>query len=618
MSNQDPGTEAQLDQDIAVPAPRARGGGKRYLAAFAAAAVCIAGVGGAVWAWQSFMAQGAQPAEALPAGTLAYAALDLDPPGGQKVAAYNELRKFPSLKRELGLGSVDDVQKSVVQELSSGGGCDVSFSRVQPWLGNRVAAAVVDQKKPEGVLVLQVTDVDQARAGLEKLSGECGFGFALHGDWALLARNEAVATQVERDTERGTLAGHGDYKRLTSAAGSAGLVTLYAAPASGQALLDVIDDDPFAGYAALQMLNGALDPATSFVMTFGLLAVAQPVADSEMEAVPEPEISPELKARQEALEQRFAHFEELTKPEQKQLMAEQDKLFEEIYGSMDDFASEGEVSEEDVFPTPKIDPALRESLKRFTGAGGVGRIADGALEVELVGDELRGTTGDMYAGDQGGDRVSGLPKSTAIAFGAGFADGWVGRLFGQLDSQYLYASSSEAEITRSFEKSTGLDVPADLEALGGTGASVFAGPGFSLEDLDDDTQEHTPVAARITGDPDKIEAALDKIRAHLGADGSRVLSKRAGNDVVVSADADFLDDVVASGGLGGTDTFRTAVPEADRATTVLFLNFDAGNWLVEQSARSDRADAEPLHALGLSVAKEDGQQRVVLRLTFDG
>ena len=126
-----------------------RGVALRYLAAFAAAGLGAATIAGAIWAWQSFMAQGAQPAEALPANALAYAASDLDPPGGQKVAAYDALRKFPSLKRELGLGSVDDLHKSSRGPLSSDSGCDLGYAAIKPWLGDRIAVAVVAQKKPE-------------------------------------------------------------------------------------------------------------------------------------------------------------------------------------------------------------------------------------------------------------------------------------------------------------------------------------------------------------------------------------------------------------------------------------------------------------------------------------
>ena len=633
MSHHDPGTDPQLDQDIAVPAERRPGSIRRYVAAFAAAALAAVGVGGAVWAWQSFMSQGAQPAEALPASTLAYAALDLDPPGGQKVEAFKTLQRFPSLKRELGLNSADDVQRSFVKQLSSDSGCKLDYNTVKAWLGDRAAVAVVQQHQPEVVVVLQVSDADRARAQLEKSGSACDFGFALHDDWAVLAKNDAVATQVVRDSGRSTLADDADYKRLTGAAGGAGLVTLYAAPQAGKALLDVIDNDPFTGAIALQMVSSALDPVTSFVTSFGLLAVAEPAfsesatssrgsASSSSAEFGPPQLTAAQKKRERELAAKFAHYDELTKAQQRQLEAEQTKLMQEEFGPMDDGPSIDDPSGSDdlgapdgVFPAPKVDPALRASLQKFTGLGGVGRFADHGLEVEVVGGRLNGTSADMYAGSAGHDLAAKLPKDSAIAFGAGLADGWVDSLFKQIGGASFYAGRTQAETVKAFEKSTGLDVPADLEALGGDGISVVAGPGLSPDNLFDNPAK-SPVAVRVTGDAARIEAALAKLNRHRGTYNAPVLSERVGDDVVIGTDRSYLAAVAKGSDLGDSDDFRDVLPDADKATTVFYLNFDAGDWLTK-AAGSDSADARPLHALGLSVTRTEGQQHVLLRLSFD-
>jgi len=630
MSHQDPGPDAQLDQDIAVPIPREPGGTRRYVATFAAAALAATAIGGGVWAWRSFMAQGAQPAEALPANTLAYAALDLDPPGGQKVAAYNALRKFPSIKRELGLNSVDDVQKSLVDQVTSDSGCDLSYETVKSWLGDRMAVAVVPQKNPEGVVVLQVDDEEGARTGLKKASTDCGFGFSVQGGWAVLARSETVAEQVSKDAGSGSLDDHGDFKRLTSAAGDPGLVTLYAAPEAGQALLDAMDSDPFTAFFVLQAANGVLNPVTSVFSGIGLLTVADPVFEgsaSSSDTIEGPTLTPAQKKEQARLDAKMEHYDELSPAERKALDAEMEQFYNEVFGphgeklsgvTGDPSGGDPEFTDEssDEFPTPEIDPALRDSLKKFTGLGGIGRISDGALEVEIVGDQLGGTSAAMYAGDKGKDLVSDLPSNSAAAFGAGLADGWVDALFRQLANEFLFSDTTEDKTIKAFEKATGLDVPSDLEALGGDGVSVVAGPNLSFDDLSTDP-EGQQIAARLSGDPDKIEAALDKLRAHLGADGAKLLSQRVGDDVVVSANADYLKDLAKSGSLGDSDLFRAVVPDADGATTVSFVNFDADDWLAKQSSGSDRADVEPLKALGMSVTKEDGQQHIVFRLSFD-
>jgi hypothetical protein len=85
---------------------------------------------------------------------------------------------------------------------------------------------------------------------------------------------------------------------------------------------------------------------------------------------------------------------------------------------------------------------------------------------------------------------------------------------------------------------------------------------------------------------------------------------------VVGTNDAYLKKLASSGGLGDSDDYKQVLPDADKAATVLYINFDAGDWLVK-GAGSDSADAKPLHALGMSVTKSDGQQHILLRLSFD-
>ena len=122
----------------------------------------------------SFFATGAQPAEALPASTLGYASVDLDPSGGQKIEAFRMLEKFPAIEKELGgFDADDDLLEKVFEELEKE--CDGSSYEddVKPWLGYRFAAAAVDlgEEMPTPVGVLQVTDADAAEEGLATLAG---------------------------------------------------------------------------------------------------------------------------------------------------------------------------------------------------------------------------------------------------------------------------------------------------------------------------------------------------------------------------------------------------------------------------------------------------------------
>ena len=630
MSNQGSGPEPTIEQYEVVGPLHTSGAARsrRYVAALGAAAVAAAAVGGGMWAWRAWTKQGAQPAQALPANTLAYAALDLDPPGEQKVAAYRTLRKFPSLKKDLGLGSADDLRKSVVDQLSDGSGCKLDFADIKPWMGDRVAFAVVAQDKPEPVVVVQVKDAAQARATLLATSSACHadeFGSSVDGEWAVLARNDAVAALVAKEAHGKNLADDADFRSLTKAAGDPGLATLYAAPEAGKALLDAIDRDPIVGWTATSMLEQPLDPMTS---VFSLFALSGVVSQSfESEAVSSAEPPPELKKAQTRLDKQFAHFEELTEPEQRRLIREQKKLMKQMYGG--DFpgrAVPGDAPDEGFESTdsgpamdaPKLDPALRGSLQNFTGLGGVARFTDGTFELQVTGDDIKGTSADAYGGDAGDRIVSTLPADTAITFGAGLADTWVDSMISRLSREYPFTTDTGADTVAAFEKATGLDVPGDLEALGAKGFSVVAGSGFSPERTFDDPG-HAPLAVRITGDPTHIESALDKLRGAIGPDAaSKVLSRRVGDDVVVGPDAGYLDDLAKGGAdLGDSERFKDVTPQAEDAATVLFVDFDAGDWLAKDAPASDRADAKPMDTLGMTVTKHDGKQRILLRLTFD-
>ena len=75
-----------------------------------AGALVLALVGGVSWAVGSLSGGGAQPEDALPAGAVAFAKVDLDPSAGQKIDGFRFLRKFPALRERIPLdGDVREV-----------------------------------------------------------------------------------------------------------------------------------------------------------------------------------------------------------------------------------------------------------------------------------------------------------------------------------------------------------------------------------------------------------------------------------------------------------------------------------------------------------------------------
>ena len=96
-------------------APTRRGRGRTGLVAGGAAAVVALGAASA-WGVASFMSGGQEAAEVVPADALAYVSLNLDPEGGQKLEAYQTLKKFPALAEHLDDGG-EDLRRPLVEAL---------------------------------------------------------------------------------------------------------------------------------------------------------------------------------------------------------------------------------------------------------------------------------------------------------------------------------------------------------------------------------------------------------------------------------------------------------------------------------------------------------------------
>lgn len=225
------------------------GSGRRTALVAGGAVVCLGLVGGAAWAAMSFFATGSQPAEALPGDTLGYAAVDLDPSGSQKIEALGMIKKFPGLDQELGGINADDDLLAKAFDQADCQGLDYEDD-VKPWLGYRFAVAAVDlgEDTPTPVGVLQVSDAGAAEDGLAQLAAcsgdEDSMGWAVEGDWAIVAETDDLAQQVVDAAGDGSLADDQDYQRWTDEAGESGIVSMYAAPEAGPALADLLEQLP--------------------------------------------------------------------------------------------------------------------------------------------------------------------------------------------------------------------------------------------------------------------------------------------------------------------------------------------------------------------------------------
>lgn len=571
MSSTPPSTPDQpeyLDLGSGGPIPpetaaagSGRGRRKGLLVGGGVAALAVVGVG--AWAAVSFFGTGPQPAEALPAGTLGYVAVDLDPSGGQKIEALQTLNKFPAFEDEIGIDTDDDIRKALFEEIQSELDCEsLDYEAdVEPWLGDRAAVAAVDvgEETPSPVFVLQVKDADKAGDGIAALEDCAGeeVGASIDGDWAVIAETDAIAEKVSDQAAKGSLAEDEDFTRWTEEAGDSGIVTMYAGPALGDWLAENADD----------------------VFGFPLGMVTGMAASTDCLSVMDDEGN----------------------------LAEDDSCLDGAMPGM----GESLVSDE-----------LKEKMSDFQGMAGIVRFDDGAFELEFAADS-NAAGSSLLEGDGAGDTISSLPDDTAAAVGIGFAEGWFRDVL-DVYAPYLGGGADLDTLLDDLETETGLTVPEDIETLFGDSAALAIGSDFDPEAFFESADgSDIPIALKVDGDPQEVEAVLEKLRGQFAADEIAVFgSDSEGDSIVIGPNEDYRQEVLEDGDLGDDDVFKDVVREADDAAMVLFVNVDEIEKAIAEALGETDDDEffdnlKPISGFGVSAWTDDGVAHSVARLTTD-
>ncbi len=182
---------------VQVPARRRR---TSLVAGVAAVAVLAAG-GAGYAAFSALNGGGSQPEDVLPASTIAFVKVDLDPSAGQKLELYRLLQKFPDSAQLQ--GSDTDFGGWLVRRLvgADPAGSALSYATdVKPWLGKRFAVAAVPGTAGAGsvdaLIVLQESDDKSAAAALDKVkhaSAPGAFDYAFADGYVVVSPGSADA-----------------------------------------------------------------------------------------------------------------------------------------------------------------------------------------------------------------------------------------------------------------------------------------------------------------------------------------------------------------------------------------------------------------------------------------
>jgi hypothetical protein len=292
-----------------------------------------------------------------------------------------------------------------------------------------------------------------------------------------------------------------------------------------------------------------------------------------------------------------------------------------LLSSLDDFpmgmSPMGGMDTMEELPEEELPEEMTKALEEFQGMAATLRFDDGALEFEVVGaggDEQMAT----FATDRGDDVVSTLPDDTAVALGFGLPEGWLTQALEQaatMSGGEMTADDLAAEL----EAATGLTV-ADLEALTGESAALALSSSFDVETFFSSSDgSDLPVGAKVKGDAAKIQDVVARLTESLGAPPDTFGTDAEGDLVAIGPNADYRGELLADGGLGDTAAFQNVVREAEQASAIFYVNFDAGDWLTSL-AEGDQEMAEnlePLQGLGFSTWSTDEGAHAIFRVTTD-
>jgi hypothetical protein len=596
------------------------GRGRKALIGVSVGALVLAGAAGA-FAVAQLMSGGPRAASAAPADAMAFLSVDLDPSGGQKLAAYRTLKKFPALDEHLGLTSRDDLREWVFEGLTSDSGCkNLDFSDVEPWLGDALGVGAVPGKdEPTVFFTLEVTDKDAAAQGVRELAAclggdEGAAGTAFAGDFMIVAETAAKARDLAASAEESALADDPTYVARTGEAGEDGIVTGYLAPSFGD-------------YMSEQLTNtGGMFSDSSSGGSEALLAGR---AGALTEDTPTPGTAPSEPAQPSSTELPEGFPSDFPTDMPSDFPTD----FPTDFPS--DFPDGGELGGGFVGPMSPFGMGpgfllgglagsggleqLGEQLADFGGAAMQVRFADESLEVELSSHGL-----DVNKAPDGSVSLGDLPRGTGLALGLATGEAWAEQTVASL------RKASPAEFDKEMaaaSEETGLSLPEDLSTLAGDSVVVAFDSGvdfpalFSSFFFGPDPKEPVKVGLRITGDPGEIAPLAQKLADHAStSDGPQVVVGQGDDAVALGFDQDYVDELADGGDLAGSGSFKQALPDDGDSVGALFADFDAGGWLdkaLEGSSKDDRANAEPLSAAGATMTRDGDTLHAVFRLTTD-
>lgn len=198
-----------------------------------ALALMVAGGGAAAAGYYlGWFGRGSQPSDLMPAATVAYAQIDLDPSLSQKSQAWAFLRDLPQVREAVAAGQPDP-KRLIWQALSADEGITSGAdydTDVKPWLGDRIGFGVLAHgDQPAWVIVIQVTDEAVAAKKLRSWisSSHQDFDVSTRDGYAVVTAHE-YTDFVSGELTKGSLGNSRTFRSDVAALGDTGVFAAWA------------------------------------------------------------------------------------------------------------------------------------------------------------------------------------------------------------------------------------------------------------------------------------------------------------------------------------------------------------------------------------------------------
>lgn len=628
------------------PAPPARRSRKGLVVGGSVVGGLVLLGGAGAWAYSAIDGGGAQPEEALPASTIGYVRVDLDPSAAQKINLLRLADRVPDLAADLDveLGDDTDLKQLLAEALTRSGECEIDYTTdVEPWIGDRAAvAAIPGDDEPSPVLVLAVTDEGAARTAIETGLG-CGEGLAAEqvaftAGYAVVTEEGVAAADVAAEAEKASLADDDVFAADMKALGDPGLVSFWADMDAVAALVEEGSD------ALGEEVPGSTDLAAleEYTSVTGALRVGADNLELTTLAgagtdVLAPYAASGRAATADLPATTLAAVAFSVDPDAVDDVWEQLAELADSYGDLgaDAFEMSNEVSGATTTSNVGLDVApdgVDQEMYDYCLAAA--QEYDLGLDDYDFTDEQRAEYEQMYLDSfmEGCTGVSTGTDETATD------DLWGGTDLGtdELGTDDLWGGSTDVDDpwggstsaqAPTFDDTVALlaeeydiHLPDDLKTLLGEQV-VVAVDATGLDDLASVAGvEDVNVGVRTVGDGAALQDLADRLDSLVvDAGGEPLATASAGDGHVFATNDDYAGLLAAGGDLGSSDAYRSVVDD-DGASSVVFVDLDRLAEVLRTNLDGEGAEGmsylEPLRAVGMTTSVEGDHARFTVKLSF--